>query len=370
MPLLLFYVAAFSQGTVIHGIVVDAATNKPMANASVFINGTSRGTVTNSEGIFQLVPSPASSYEIIVSYVGYKTVQFIARPEDLAGRVRFEMTVQEAEAKNVVVEPDVKDGWEKWGRTFLETFIGKSELAAKCKLKNPEVLRFKYNSKTRILRVIATDALDIENSGLGYNIRYQLEQYEYRIRDGIVGYVGYQFYTPFETKKERKEKKYIAARLEAYSGSLMHFIRSAYSHKLLEEGFETRLLKKVERVDSSLMNGRYYKRVSKVDMLDKNILPDSAFIKTDSSGRYQFLVFEDYLDINYKKEKEKPAYVAAQYPVRKAYNPISQIWLVNRRPVQIDANGLFFDPMDMYTSGYWGWEKLAESVPSDYEPGD
>ena len=366
---MLLCIAAVSQGVVFTGTVVDAANQKPLVNASVFINGTSKGTVTDAEGRFQLVPSAAASYEIIVSFIGYKTVQFKPSTSDMGNKFRFELSVLEAETENVVVEPDVKDGWRQWGRTFIETFIGKSELAGRCRLLNPEVLRFKYNRNTRVLRVIARDALLIENNGLGYNIRFQLEQYEYDMRAGITGYVGYQFFTPMETKKKRKEQKYIDARLEAYNGSLMHFIRTAYVHKLAEEGFEVRKLKKVDRTDSTLMNGMYYKKISQVNLLDKNILPDSAFIKSDSSG-HQFLVFNDYLDITYTREKEKQAYVDFQFPVRKAYHPISQIWLVSHTPVQIEFNGLYFDPLELYTNGYWGWEKLAETVPTDYEPGD
>ncbi|MEO7312651.1 MAG: carboxypeptidase-like regulatory domain-containing protein [Chitinophagaceae bacterium] len=370
LPLLLLLQGAAAQSVTINGLVVDAATNKPLVNASVFINGTSRGTVTDAQGNFQLVPAAAASYEIIVSYVGYTTVQFITKPGELARKFRFELAEQEAAAKDVVVEPDVKDGWNKWGRTFLQSFIGQSELADRCTLRNPEVLRFKYSSKTRKLQVIARDALQIDNDGLGYHIRYQLEQFEIDNRSGMTFFLGYQFYTPYDTKRERKENKYKAARREAYNGSLLHYIRSAYNHNLAQDGFETRLLKKVEQIDSSLVNGHYVYRTKKYDLLDKNILADSVFIKTDSGGTHQFLVFEDYLDVTYLKENEKPAYVATQYPIRKPYHPISQLWLVNRRPVQIEANGLFFDPLDLFTLGYWGWEKLAETVPTDYEPGD
>lgn len=367
--ILFFFFTAGAQQVMITGRVVDAATSKPLSSASVFINGTTKGTVTDADGRFQLLPSAAVSYELIVSFIGYKTVQFVVPQADVGKKFLFELSEMEAETEDVLVEPDVKDGWNRWGKTFIETFIGKSELANKCKLKNPEVLRFKYNSKTGILKVIARDALLIENSGLGYNIRFQLEQYEYKMREGMVGYVGYQFFTPIVAKRTKREQKYIDARLEAYNGSLMHFVRSAYRHTLAADGFEVRKLKKVPRIDSTLRNGVYYKRTTTVSLLDKNILPDTAFIKTDSSG-HQFLAFRDFLDITYTREKEKQGYVAIQFPIRKAYYPVSQIWLPNNTPVQIDANGLYFDPLELYTNGYWGWEKLAETVPNDYEPGD
>jgi hypothetical protein len=66
---------------------------------------------------------------------------------------------------------EVKDGWDKYGKFFLENFIGSTPNAARCTLMNPEVLKFYLLKKSNKLRVLATDPLQIENKALGYNMR-------------------------------------------------------------------------------------------------------------------------------------------------------------------------------------------------------
>jgi len=56
----------------LRGIVIDEQNNKPIANASVFLNTTSLGTATNSEGNFEFA-IPNGMYELIVSSIGYTT---------------------------------------------------------------------------------------------------------------------------------------------------------------------------------------------------------------------------------------------------------------------------------------------------------
>jgi len=364
-----------------------ASNGKPLAGASVFINNSSKGTVTASDGTFELAFSSSSSFEIIVSFVGYKTLTFKITPPDVPKHVRFELDEQDAAAQDVVVEPIVKDGWQRWGKLFTETFIGKSDLALRCNFKNPYALKFRYNKNTRVLKVTADEPLIVVNHGLGYSISFQLEEYEFYFNDGLTLYIGHQYFTPLKGRNKRKEDKLVKARLEAYNGSMAHFVRSVYAHKTLEEGFEIRRLKKIKRVDSSALKGMANAKfisingkemrpitmkptIKEFDILDKNILPDSGFVKIDSITHNPFLWFDDYLQVVYNAALERPEYVEDIYPRRGRMHPTSLIWLVNKRPIQLEASGLYFDPLDLYTSGYWGWQKLAETLPTDYEPGD
>ena len=57
----------------IKGMVLDSANNAPLAGASVFIKGQSRGTVTDSLGNFKLLIDKNEKVELMVSYVGYQT---------------------------------------------------------------------------------------------------------------------------------------------------------------------------------------------------------------------------------------------------------------------------------------------------------
>jgi CarboxypepD_reg-like domain/TonB-dependent Receptor Plug Domain len=56
----------------ISGIVVDKLTQKTLANASVSIEGTSKGAITDTNGVFRVTGIPLKTYNIVFSLVGYK----------------------------------------------------------------------------------------------------------------------------------------------------------------------------------------------------------------------------------------------------------------------------------------------------------
>jgi TonB-linked SusC/RagA family outer membrane protein len=63
-------VAATQQGT-IQGKVVDKATNAPVANVQLTVEGTKRGAITDAEGQYQIRSIEAGSYQIRAQRVGY-----------------------------------------------------------------------------------------------------------------------------------------------------------------------------------------------------------------------------------------------------------------------------------------------------------
>lgn len=71
--LVLFFTASqsFAQTATLRGNVKDA-NGLPMAGASVILNGTKRGTVTDASGIYELKVSPGT-YMLVISYVGVQT---------------------------------------------------------------------------------------------------------------------------------------------------------------------------------------------------------------------------------------------------------------------------------------------------------
>jgi len=51
-------------------IPIDSASGKPLAGVSVFLNSTSKGTITKADGTFLLPGIPGGRYELIVSAIG------------------------------------------------------------------------------------------------------------------------------------------------------------------------------------------------------------------------------------------------------------------------------------------------------------
>ncbi|MFK8162275.1 MAG: TonB-dependent receptor plug domain-containing protein, partial [Lewinella sp.] len=71
---LLFTVVLSAQTTLVEGIVIDIQTKEPLIGASVIVRGEPQ-TVTDYDGKFSF-NVPESTTQILVSYVGYKTLEY------------------------------------------------------------------------------------------------------------------------------------------------------------------------------------------------------------------------------------------------------------------------------------------------------
>ena len=87
--LLFLSVSAFAQNT-IRGIVLDAANNDPIIGASVVIQGTTIGTVSDWDGSFEFSTDSDFPFTLEISYIGYST-QLL----EVASNKRLSINLQE-----------------------------------------------------------------------------------------------------------------------------------------------------------------------------------------------------------------------------------------------------------------------------------
>jgi hypothetical protein len=392
--LLIFPLLAISQNRV-SGTVVNGSDGKPLPGASIFINNGSNGTVTDAEGKFNLAGITSSNFELVVSFVNYQTIVVKITPENIGKRFRIEMEPKPQELQEVVIGPILKDGWQVWGKTFTEYFIGTSKNASQCVIKNPKVLRFRYDKKNQVLKVTALDKMIILNNALGLQIDYQLEEFRYDGKARMMSFYGYSSFKKMTSKRSRKQEEWINKRREAYNGSMMHFIRSVYLNKTEQEGFELRQLIRLYKSDTlmrpyydsimaglktifdpalysmQLMKEGQFSRDPIIYILGKQSLPCDSIRTYDTTSKSWYLTFQNNLQLVYKKEFETDEYAQqmGQKGTSRKYQT-SILHLPNRTAVLIEKNGLYFDPLDLFSEGYLGWEKMAEMLPNDYEPGD
>ena len=374
------------------GFVVDAEMGAAIPKASVFLNNTSIGTTANDEGRFSLF-IPAGKFDLIVSSIGYATYsQSVTSTEINDSTITIRLKLKAPDLETVVIEPFEKNGWEKWGKWFTENFLGTSEYGRDSRIKNPEVLKFRNSKRDNGLTVIATAPLTIENKALGYRLTYQLENFRYDFRSHYLLYSGYPFFEPMQGS-DRKQRGWEKARQDVYYGSTLQFMRALYRNKLLEEGFEMRRLQKIPNAEKERIkmlyktsrkpdeHGRlyfdlnrdstaYYDRILHQEdyknVIGQHLLPgDSIAYAIDST--VAGLDFSDYLLVIYKHKKVPYEY--SQLFPKSGDAMMSELQLINGRPVEVLANGSYFNPEDLLTSGYWGWwEKLGTMLPFDYQP--
>ena len=84
----LLIVGAYAQNKTVTGTVIDF-TGEPVIGASVLVNGTTNGTITDLNGKFTLSNVPAKG-TITVTYIGYKKQEI-----SVAGNTNFKITLQE-----------------------------------------------------------------------------------------------------------------------------------------------------------------------------------------------------------------------------------------------------------------------------------
>ena len=68
------FTVAVSQNTgELNGRILDLQSQQPLEGATVVLEGTSIGTVTDDQGYFKLENIPSKSYNVVVSYLGYQS---------------------------------------------------------------------------------------------------------------------------------------------------------------------------------------------------------------------------------------------------------------------------------------------------------
>ena len=68
------FTVAVSQNTgELNGRILDLQSQQPLEGATVVLEGTSIGTLTDDQGYFKLENIPSKSYNVVVSYLGYQS---------------------------------------------------------------------------------------------------------------------------------------------------------------------------------------------------------------------------------------------------------------------------------------------------------
>jgi hypothetical protein len=398
MPAILFLLILFPGLTfsqkLIKGRIVTADNGVAVPGSSVFISNTSKGTTADKNGYFELNDVPPGKHELIISSIGYETNVFSFSSEELPLQVRVELQLKVKELQNVTVEPFMLEGWDKWGKVFLDNFIGTTPNAAHCTIKNQKAIKFRFYKKTNRLVAYCDEPVVIENKALGYFINFQLENFEVRFSERTSIFTGYPLFEEMDSKRRGLEDKWKRNREKAYHGSMMHFMRSVYTNKIAGEGFEVHRMVRMPNIekqrvkkiyfshlDSDKNSGtkmvigahpsvdsaktadssEYYQRILRqpdfTEVYGKDSLTaDSLLFKSD--GNYKSIYFNDYLSIMFKKEAEEEGYIGLDQFVganrrSREHGPTFQqslILLTQPEPLEIDVNGNYYPAQILLSS--------------------
>jgi CarboxypepD_reg-like domain len=356
------------------GSVRDSASGKPIPAVSVFLDGTSKGTITLDDGTFLLTGIPPGGYQLVISAIGYATAETFINTMNLPVNLSVALRRQVAELAPVTVKPGSQDGWNNWGGTFWDNFIGTTDNAGSCRIENRNVLRFHFNRKTKRLVVSAAVPLIIVNNALGYSVEYRFGAFSYDFSDGEVHYYGAVFFRELAPTYNGQERIWESARQRAYYGSMRHFMRSLYQGHLRKEGFlilheakkpntEKERVKAIYNPAMAAINGfspdsvRYYRKVIREPDYFIHIQNDyDTLLSANANGSRSFY-FTGLFTVGYRN-------IRLGIP-----NTSSSMEMTSTDSLRIEENGNYSPLQILLLKGVWAnTEMIANLLPSDYIP--
>ena len=383
----------------ISGRVLNQADTKPVADASVFLSGTTTGDKTAADGTFTLRNVPPGKYDLIVSELGFEsydqTIIISNENISLPGILIFPKTIGLHEVViRAPLKPDVNR--ERNYEWFYDQFLGTSKLTKQCKILNPEVLDLDYDEQASTLTASSSDFLEIENKALGYKIRYLLTNFLSVKKDAVNSRIYYQGFVFFEEMKgsAAQEREWQKRRLDVFENSEMHFLRSVVTIRIEDEGFRVQQLAvyaNPERPGDSLIEAKinYYKKLEQAQKkrpdslsywVKKSKLPKthqkwvpfplkSADILTgpNKKGIYALGCDNDGLLVTYNKSHHFGA--GNLNYINDPRNTESTLINFASPFAFFYANGVISNPYSVLYFGVWGNQRIAELLPTNYDPG-
>ena len=373
----------FSQPEILQGKLLDEATGEPLAYASVYYNNTTIGTQSDLNGRFT-VPFIGVNVDLVVSYVGYETINFKIAERYAQQILVFKVRPKANDIAGVSVVSKRSKTWYKNLEVFKQHAIGQSSFANQCRILNPEVLQFSYDTATLTMKASTNDLLKIEHPAFGFQINYSLTNYEYNVLTHIFVITGYPYFEPMKGNSGQ-EKRWKDNQMKAYRGSFLHFMHSVQQRNLVEEGFEVRrmervpnpayiptpktqnaakALKKMPLYQAINMNNPYQQAISQseqerfIDKVEDKPIQYSDFLMQDSTGT--FLKFKNFLQVTYKN----PEPTWSRLPVAP---PVSLLFL-NKETIELDATGRVIDPSNVMVEGFWASQLLGDILPFNFKP--
>jgi hypothetical protein len=343
---LLLPFACFAQVT-ITGKVINAADNKPVPSASVFLSNATVGSKTADDGTFTLNYVKPGQYEFVVSVIGFDTYrQKVMAGNEQISLAEIKLTPKTKELKEVTV--DASNDWEANYRRFQTEFIGTSTAAEDTKITNSDPLTLDYDKDSLKLTGSANDFLEVENKYLGYKIKYLLKNFDKSYRTGMLYFEGSSLFQDLPGSLSQK-RRWQKRRKEMYEGSSMHFLRMLLADSAEQAGFVVyRLTRKPNpKYFPGGLNGNGNKFI---ETLSKKPIKPSEFLHPTELPGIFAIGISDILYVKYTKSAR------------------GTILNINGPYAFFDSNGIFINPADVIFEGFWGRYRVAELLPVDYEP--
>jgi hypothetical protein len=233
---------------------------------------------------------------------------------------------------------------------FRQLFLGITFAAERSKILNEHDILFEGGEKKDEIIAFSEQPLIVINLELGYKIYFELKEFYLNEEQGLSYFIGY---TRFEELESSNARKWAKKRMQCYLGSTMHFYHSLADGNVEENDFRLFL---VEDVAGGPMK-------------TKTPVAGDSILVNDTVSRKRYIDVKGSLIVNYLKDPFHKSHLKtkALFPRASARGIESSISILEH-PCYLDKSGLLEDPMSVRYSGFWGYEKLANMLPVDFNP--
>jgi hypothetical protein len=348
------------QGTAqvfITGKVLDNASGRPLENANIYLNNSTKGTITNELGQFKLGPFNNGFYELVATYVGYEPALYNTQINGKALQIIFRLNRRDEALKEVLV---LSQSTRKLYLNLLrEHFIGITEPAENTKILNEDAIRFIAADTKNGIKAYSDTTLIIKNTFTGYQIAFELQEFNLDRDNGRTSFFGYSRYIPLKPRSSAQQNRWQKHRKQCYVGSTLHFYHSLVNNSLAENQFSlTQILP--PPIDSS---GKTIRTMQ----IGKIVIEKQVLTLSDSLQQvYQFWC-KGKLQVFYGQNPAGKEFLKSKtFLNQPSAGVISTIQFLE--PAILDFTGAMANPTALLYSGWWAFEKLANMLPLDYRP--
>ena len=372
------------QGQInISGKILDIETNNPVQFATVYINGTTNGTISDTTGHFQLnnIVTPCI---LVISHVAYTTFTTSLQNKEYPP-LEILLEKREVHLQEVsILDSNLREqnlklfrndflGTDVWGRyATIENeeaiFFNKEYTQQQVEIQKEQIPFYIKENKDKFqwsedstsysynelinYRVITSKPLIVDVPLLGYKLYVDLinfvHEYKTKMNPEECSFLGYFYFQPVVQTTKRDSIRIRKNRIKAYYHSTQHFCKSLYENQLTENGY---LLYEIIKDDSTL------KAHAKVVNLDTFLIKEDRVAKIIGAQDKIFRI--SY----FEKFNGKPIDLTR----RKGKNPFNSILIFQKDTCIIrndgtipETNILFGDPI--------GIKKIGAMLPDNYEP--
>ncbi|MDR1090751.1 MAG: carboxypeptidase-like regulatory domain-containing protein [Prevotella sp.] len=233
---LLISVTIFSQAQVLRGKVYDAESKEAIVSATVYLNGTSYGTMSGSNGEFVLNVGKVINTELIVSLMGYKNTIVPDPFVEMPSQIYLEQNPKQLD--DIIIASPF--GRAQMMEVFKKHFLGNDQFGKACRItSNEDEIKLSYDTSGKTLAARSDNPIVIENKRLGYTVTFSLMGFKLIYNSVSIEEFNllrtYLFGTSsFKETDEGMSKKIIKNRAKAYRESINYFFKNFANNTLTE----------------------------------------------------------------------------------------------------------------------------------------